>query len=1352
MLIPPILITIFNRPKNTAQVIDALRKIKPSRIFIHADGPRDGVYHDRALCEAARKEIRIDWECDVQWKISPSNIGCKKGMFDGISWFFEQVDAGIVLEDDCVPDPSFFVFCGELLEKYKDDYRVFGISGNNFIPTNNFAASYYFLKTTHIWGWATWRRSWQMVDLNASEWPELRKSRKLEQFLRDPQALEFWSHILDDLHFGQGNTWSGAVIYTMLKHDMLGIHPRSNLVSNYGFGTTGVHITPEDHKLSKLPVIPIDFPLVHPGFVSLSLDFDKYVKRIWELAPAEHEEGEREGLFQGPSMGDWVRRQAMVGNPVDPKAEQEMFPPEQNLVTHPVSEKSAHDEEAKIVHEPIVVAPNMGEMIRRQIQAVEAKLPNASHTSQKEQIQQGGQQAIPVPDLHTLLSLAHHEFVPAAYRAVLLREPDTAGLSYYNGRLTAGVSRTLILGQIALSGETEIARKFYSKLRVPYWSMQACKWPVLGWIGELVCAYYKFHTREFLVGDDQMFIEMAYFAVLGRPSDIEGTKHYLSKLEQGYSRLEVLVDLKLSCEGKRSTTRVAGLSVLAGLTRLRRLPIAKQIFDILALPSAVAEMLRHVRATNLAVNDIKVKHGSDLYALKSLLNTGDQLVGNLADQLNTFEVQVTERLNLISSALVNHTAQCDARGGAVSNELKHLQQMTAVGQAEQQAALLSLHQHFENIKTPILARIGLVENLQRDLLAQANRHVNGIKTSILDRIGLLENLQRDLLTQANRHVNGVKTSILARIGLIENLQRDLLAQVNRHAIDLQGLQRGISANQTAMFAELSASLPQLVDEIRVPLLARFTLVDRMHQQISLELDRHLVSLRALVMEECRRIGIVVPELVEDSRKSLQESLKQTDKSLEMLGNRLITELAESEARMKLETSSVNHLVLSKTAELVAAMNDAGVGIGAKLEQLKAESRGAHEVLGHNIYEMLGASVLRINEEGELLGRRIFEAISELSNSLSHAESLLTNQLEKVKADSSAAQDTLGRDLAEAVVRINQATQASAGALVDALECAETTFADQLREALSPLHASIPKTLESAHIAVDRLLPQLGRIELYSMTAARRVAIRCGTESVLVRTVVGYLLCSDSDHALIATLVETGDLEPGTRQLIQRLLGSGDIFVDVGANVGMHTLAAARAMGGQGTVIALEPHPQTSKLLAQSIWMNGFSNSVCVQAVAAAGTDGERSLHMGITSGHHSLFPLDTVDAVDIPAIKVRSVTLDQLIPQNVVATLIKIDAEGAELEIVKGAASLLMRSPDIGVIAEFGGSHLRRTGTATLAWLNEFTQLGFEYRAIRADTGELREITVEELDLTSSINLFFARSQSPLWQKAGVVK
>src|SRR5574343_791897 len=208
MLIPPILITIFNRPKNTAQVIDALRKIKPSRIFIHADGPRDGVYHDRALCEAARKEIRIDWECDVQWKISPSNIGCKKGMFDVISWFFEQVDAGIVLEDDCVPDQSFFVFCGELLEKYKDDYRVFGISGNNFIPTNNFAASYYFLKTTHIWGWATWRRSWQMVDLNASEWPELRKSRKLEQFLRDPQALEFWSHILDDLHFGQGNTWS----------------------------------------------------------------------------------------------------------------------------------------------------------------------------------------------------------------------------------------------------------------------------------------------------------------------------------------------------------------------------------------------------------------------------------------------------------------------------------------------------------------------------------------------------------------------------------------------------------------------------------------------------------------------------------------------------------------------------------------------------------------------------------------------------------------------------------------------------------------------------------------------------------------------------------------------------------------------------------------------------------------------------------------------------------------------------------------------------------------------------------------------------------------------------------------
>lgn len=1317
MLIPPILLTIFNRPKHTAQVIDALRRVKPSRLFIHADGPRDGVVNDQELCEAARNEIRVDWECEIQWKISASNLGCIKGMYEGISWFFEQVEAGVVLEDDCVAEPSFFTFCGELLEKYKNDSRIFGISGNSFLAQRNLAASYSFLKTTHIRGWATWRRSWQMVDIDATEWPALRKPERLSQFLHDPKAAAFWSHILNDLHSRQGNTWSGAIIYTMLKHDMLGIHPRSNLVSNYSFGATGVHIPPKDHTLSLVPTLTIDFPLAHPGFVNFLMDFDQYVKQAWNHTPAERLASEKVEVFQAPNMGEWIRRQVMMRASVGLETEEVKPTLEPSFVELPASGRSANIEGTENVNDLLISAPNMGDMIRQQTKTVETKLPEANYHPQQEQLQQQSQRPIQIPDLQTLLSLDNQEFVPAAYRSILLRDPDVTGLSYYGERLHSGVSRTLILGQIALAGETETARKFYSKLRIPYLVMQARKLPVIGGAAELVCAFCKFHLREFLVGDEQMFIEMAYPAVLGRPSDPEGRGHYLSRLKQGVSRLEILVDMKLSREGKQAASRVAGLSVLAGFMRFRRLPVIRQVFDILAFPSAVTEMLRHARATELALLGMRERQGSDLDAIKSSLNMGHQLVRDLTERLDNLEAQSAETLGLIYSGLVKHAEQSDARMNSLSCELQLFQQ------------------------------------------------------AVTDR------------------------------------------QIDH------------SANQTALFGELSASLPRLAENIRLPLMARLTLVDRMQQELRRQIDRHFLSLNARISEEFGRVGAVIPELIEDSRQVILDGLKNTDKSLESLGNCLMAELADSEARVNLETLSVGSLVLSKSAELVAVVNEAGTEIGAKLDQVKAESLVAQDALGRNLSEVVeasalriskessvmdrrmlvaiselseglvlvksglndrleqvkfessvaqeafgrnlldefSASALRISEESLVVERRILAAISELADSLSHAESGLKDRLEQVKFESSVAQETLGHNLsheiAGVVVGINHASQeadrrvqAAAAELAAVLRRVEAGLSVELREAVLPLHASIPQAIESAHSAVARLLPQLGRIELYSMTAARRVAIRCGADAVLVRTVVGYLLCSDSDHALVATLVETGDLEPGTRQLIQRLLGPGDTFVDVGANVGMHTLAAARAMNGQGMVVALEPHPQTSKLLAQSIWMNGFSHVVQIHAVAAAGSSGERNLYMGMTSGHHSLFPLETVDAVDLPAVKVRAVTVDQIFPKNGVATLIKIDAEGAELEVLKGALSVLKRSPDIGIIAEFGGSHLQRTGTGAQAWLNEFTQLGFEYRAVQGDTGSLREISVEELNTTASINLFFARPKSPLWQKAEVVR
>lgn len=282
----PVLLTIFNRPEPTSKVFAAIREARPKRLFVAADGPRPDRPDDEAACQATREQIRVDWPCDVQWRIAEGNHGCRLGMFNAVSWFFEQVESGVVFEDDCLPHQTFFPFCAELLEHYRDDDRIFGISGNNFTQNRPDEDSYYFLKTTHIWGWSTWRQKWNMVDLLGQEWPALRDAGMVDEFLKRPHTKAFWGYILDDLHGRTGNTWSGAIIYTMLKHRMVGIHPVENLVSNIGFGNTGVHVTPIDHKLSNVPAIPMTFPLRHPTSVDLSVNFDDYVEDVWDIAPS----------------------------------------------------------------------------------------------------------------------------------------------------------------------------------------------------------------------------------------------------------------------------------------------------------------------------------------------------------------------------------------------------------------------------------------------------------------------------------------------------------------------------------------------------------------------------------------------------------------------------------------------------------------------------------------------------------------------------------------------------------------------------------------------------------------------------------------------------------------------------------------------------------------------------------------------------------------------------------------------------------------------------------------------------------------------------------------------------------
>ncbi|MGA1621013.1 MAG: hypothetical protein ACO35D_06080, partial [Aquiluna sp.] len=200
----PIAFFIFNRPTTTQQVFQAIRQAKPPKLLIVADGPRPDRPTDAENCALARSILdQIDWDCEVLTHFSDINLGCRKRISSGLDWVFEQVEEAIILEDDCLPDPSFFPYCQELLERYRNIPEVMMISGNNFqFGHNPIQESYYFSHYGHVWGWATWRRAWQKYDDVMGQWPPLRDTNWLQQRLGNIQAAAYWSHIFEGVYNG----------------------------------------------------------------------------------------------------------------------------------------------------------------------------------------------------------------------------------------------------------------------------------------------------------------------------------------------------------------------------------------------------------------------------------------------------------------------------------------------------------------------------------------------------------------------------------------------------------------------------------------------------------------------------------------------------------------------------------------------------------------------------------------------------------------------------------------------------------------------------------------------------------------------------------------------------------------------------------------------------------------------------------------------------------------------------------------------------------------------------------------------------------------------------------------------
>lgn len=277
MYTTPILFLIFNRPEVTQKVFQEIKKQQPKFLFIASDGPRNNVDTDIKKCKETRKIVleAIDWDCEVKTLFRNENLGCGKAVSAAISWFFENVEQGIIIEDDCLPNSSFFSFCEELLHKYKDEEQVYAISGDNFhngIQRGN--ASYYFSHYGFVWGWATWRRAWKNYDYNLKSLENFKRKNLINRIDKRKNFKTYWYNVFEKVSQNKIDTWDYQWIFTIWKHKGSVIVPNTNLISNIGFGKDATHTT-KTNQFANLDTFDIG-SIKHPKIIAVDRDAHKY--------------------------------------------------------------------------------------------------------------------------------------------------------------------------------------------------------------------------------------------------------------------------------------------------------------------------------------------------------------------------------------------------------------------------------------------------------------------------------------------------------------------------------------------------------------------------------------------------------------------------------------------------------------------------------------------------------------------------------------------------------------------------------------------------------------------------------------------------------------------------------------------------------------------------------------------------------------------------------------------------------------------------------------------------------------------------------------------------------------------
>jgi hypothetical protein len=273
----PVLLVVFNRPDTTIQVFEAIRKFKVPKLYISADAPREGNLEDEIKCAEVRQIVQnVDWDCDVHYRFLEKNVGCGYGPSSAISWVLEKEDRVIILEDDCVPAQPFFTYCDYLLEKYKDDERVWLISGRSHHPQYHLFKKYdyIFSRFGHTWGWATWKRCWNNFDIDMSDLPLFLEENGFNNIFSNSKHSRYYSKKYFNLMQQKDlntHAWDFQFGYIILKNSGLSIVPSNNLIHN--IGSFGTHSSGESyaHKIPKNEEYQISS---EPKFIMINKDYE----------------------------------------------------------------------------------------------------------------------------------------------------------------------------------------------------------------------------------------------------------------------------------------------------------------------------------------------------------------------------------------------------------------------------------------------------------------------------------------------------------------------------------------------------------------------------------------------------------------------------------------------------------------------------------------------------------------------------------------------------------------------------------------------------------------------------------------------------------------------------------------------------------------------------------------------------------------------------------------------------------------------------------------------------------------------------------------------------------------------